>query len=200
MNKIQKLDQDLINKIAGGEVVERPASVVKELVENSIDAKANQISIDLAKGGTDLIVIQDNGTGMSKEDAELAIERHATSKISKLEDLFNIQTMGFRGEALASISSVSQFSLETKTQEGIEGTKLEIKDGKLEISPCGCPQGTKITIKNLFYNVPARKKFLKTPLTEYNHILEIITAFALINPQIAFRLTHNKSLIFNFSN
>jgi len=197
MTKIQKLDQDLINKIAAGEVVERPASVVKELVENSIDAGADQISIDLDKGGMDLIVIADNGSGMNKEDAELAIERHATSKIAKLEDLFNIQTMGFRGEALASISSVSQFSLETKTQEGIEGTKLEIRDGKLEISPCGCPAGTKITIKNLFYNVPARKKFLKTPLTEYNHILEIITAFGLIHPQISFKLTHNKSLVLN---
>jgi DNA mismatch repair protein MutL len=197
MNKIKHLDQDLINKIAAGEVVERPASVVKELVENSIDARADQISIDLEKGGTDLIVIADNGSGMSKEDAELAIERHATSKIGKLEDLFNIQTMGFRGEALASISSVSQFTLETKIQEGIEGTKLEVKDGKLEINSCGCPVGTKITIKNLFYNVPARKKFLKTPLTEYNHILEQITAFGLIHPEISFKLTHNKTLVLN---
>ncbi|MCX6740002.1 MAG: DNA mismatch repair endonuclease MutL [Candidatus Parcubacteria bacterium] len=197
MTKIQRLDQDLINKIAAGEVVERPASVVKELVENSIDANADQISIDLEKGGIDLIVIADNGSGMSKEDAELAIERHATSKIGKLEDLFNIQTMGFRGEALASISSVSQFSLETKIQEGIEGTSLKIENGQLEIKPCGCPQGTKITIRNLFYNVPARKKFLKSPLTEYNHILEIITAFSLIHPQISFKLVHNKTLILN---
>jgi DNA mismatch repair protein MutL len=197
MNLIKKLDQDLINKIAAGEVVERPASVVKELMENSIDAQANQIAIDLEKGGIDLIVIQDNGTGMSKEDASLSVERHATSKISTLEDLFNIQTLGFRGEALASISAVSQFILETKTKEGIEGTKLEIRDSKLEIRPYGCTEGTKITIKDLFYNVPARKKFLKTPLTEYNHILETITQFALINPQISFKLTHNKTLILN---
>jgi len=197
MNLIKKLDQDLINKIAAGEVVERPASVVKELIENSIDAKADQITIDLEKGGIDLIVIQDNGIGMSKEDAVLSVERHATSKISTLDDLFNIQTLGFRGEALASISAVSQFTLETKTKEGIEGTSLKIENGKLEIEPCGCPEGTKITIKDLFYNVPARKKFLKTPLTEYNHILETITQFALINPQISFKLTHNKSLILN---
>ena len=197
MPQIKKLDQDLINKIAAGEVVERPASVVKELVENSIDAHADQISIDLEKGGTDLIVIQDNGSGMTKEDAELAIERHATSKISTLEDLFNIQTLGFRGEALASISAVSQFTLETKTKEGIEGTSLKIENGQLKIEPCGCTEGTKITIKDLFYNVPARKKFLKTPLTEYNHILETITQFALINPQISFKLTHNKTLILN---
>ncbi|MCX6744540.1 MAG: DNA mismatch repair endonuclease MutL [Candidatus Parcubacteria bacterium] len=197
MAKIKRLEQDLINKIAAGEVVERPASVVKELVENSIDAGADQISIDLDKGGIDLIVIADNGSGMSKEDAELAVERHATSKISNLEDLFNIQTMGFRGEALASISSVSQFSLETKRGDSLEGTSLKIEHGKLEINPCGCPQGTKIIIKNLFYNVPARKKFLKTPLTEYNHILEIITAFSLIHPQISFKLTHNKALVLN---
>ncbi|MCX6743331.1 MAG: DNA mismatch repair endonuclease MutL, partial [Candidatus Parcubacteria bacterium] len=197
MPQIKKLDQDLINKIAAGEVVERPASVVKELVENSIDAKADQISIDLEKGGTDLIVIQDNGTGMSKEDAKLAIERHATSKISNLEDLFNIQTLGFRGEALAAISAVSQFTLETKIKDSTEGTKLSIIHCKLSIESCGCPEGTKITIKDLFYNVPARKKFLKTPLTEYNHILEIITHFALINPQISFNLTHNKTLILN---
>jgi DNA mismatch repair protein MutL len=197
MNIIKKLDQDLINKIAAGEVVERPASVVKELVENSIDAHADQISIDLEKGGTDLIIIQDNGTGMIKEDAELSIERHATSKISTLEDLFKIQTLGFRGEALASISAVSQFTLETKTKEGIEGTSLKMENGKLGMASCGCPEGTKITIKDLFYNVPARKKFLKTPLTEYNHILEIITQFALINPQISFKLTHNKTLVLN---
>ncbi|MFA5188378.1 MAG: DNA mismatch repair endonuclease MutL [Patescibacteria group bacterium] len=197
MPQIKKLDQDLINKIAAGEVVERPASVVKELVENSIDAQADQINIEIKNGGIDLISILDNGSGMTADDAKLAIERHATSKISKIEDLFNIQTLGFRGEALASISAVSQFSLETKTKEGIEGAKLEIRDSKLEIGPCGCPQGTKITIKDLFYNVPARKKFLKSANTEYNNILEFITQFALINPQISFNLTHKSKLIFN---
>jgi len=194
---IKKLSPDLINKIAAGEVVERPASVVKELVENSIDAQADLISIDLEKGGTNLIVITDNGTGMSKDDALLALERHTTSKISTLDDLFNIQTLGFRGEALASIASVSQFTLETKTKAGIEGTKLTFNNSQLTINPCGCDQGTKIIIKDLFYNVPARKKFLKTPLTEYNHILEIITNYALIYPGTSFKLTHNKSLIFN---
>ncbi len=194
---IKKLDQDLINKIAAGEVVERPASVVKELMENSIDAGAEQINLEIKNGGIDLIMLQDNGSGMSKEDAKLAIERHATSKIFSLEDLFNIRTLGFRGEALASISAVSQFTLETKTKDSAEGTKLSIVNGKLSIVSYGCPEGTKITIKDLFYNVPARKKFLKSATTEYNHILELLTQFALINPQISFKLTHNNKLILN---
>jgi len=194
---IKKLDQDLINKIAAGEVVERPASVVKELMENSIDAGADQTNLEIKNGGSDLIMLQDNGSGMSKEDAKLAIERHATSKIFSLEDLFNIRTLGFRGEALASISAVSQFTLETKTKDSAEGTKLSIVNGKLSIVSYGCPEGTKITIKDLFYNVPARKKFLKSATTEYNHILELLTQFALINPQISFKLTHNNKLILN---
>ncbi len=197
MNVIKRLNQDLINKIAAGEVVERPSSVVKELIENSIDAKADQINLEIKNGGIDLIMLQDNGSGMSKEDANLAIERHATSKISSLDDLFNIKTLGFRGEALASISSVSQFVVETKIKESSEGTKLSIVNSKLIIEPCGCPDGTKIIIKDLFYNVPARKKFLKSSTTEYNHILELITQFALINPQISFKLTHNNKLILN---
>ena len=197
MNTIKKLDQDLINKIAAGEVVERPASVVKELIENSIDAQANQIILEIKNGGIDLITVQDNGLGMNKKDTQLAIERHATSKISSADDLFNIQTLGFRGEALASISAVAQFTLETKTQDQSEGNKLEIKNNKSEINPCGCPQGTKVIIKELFYNIPARKKFLKSATTEYNHILETFTHFALINPQISFKLTHNNKLILN---
>jgi len=194
---IKKLSQDLINKIAAGEVVERPASVVKELIENSIDAQARQITLEIKNGGIDLISLADNGIGMSKEDAELAIERHATSKISSAEDLFNIQTLGFRGEALASIAAVSQFALETKTQKEIEGTSLKIENGKLKIDPCGCPEGTKVIIKELFYNVPARKKFLKSTSTEYNHILELFTQFALINPQINFKLINNGKIILN---
>jgi len=197
MTKIKKLDQDLINKISAGEVVERPASVVKELLENSIDANATQINLEIKNGGIDYISIQDNGSGMSKEDAQLAIERHATSKIFSLEDLFNIQSLGFRGEALASISSVSQFNLETKLTNSNEGTKLSIIDSKSSIESCGCPNGTKISIKELFYNVPARKKFLKSATTEYNHILELFTQIALINPQISFKLIHNNKLILN---
>jgi DNA mismatch repair protein MutL len=198
MNYIKKLDHDLINKIAAGEVVDRPASVVKELVENAIDAQANQIAVEIIKGGSSLIVVQDNGQGMAKEDARLALERHTTSKIATLDDLFNIQTLGFRGEALASISSVCQFTLETKTKESPEGTKLTIVNGQLSIVSCGCPTGTKIIIEDLFYNVPARKKFLKSETTEYNHILEIMTNFALIYPSIYFKLTHNNKLILNF--
>ncbi|MBD3360036.1 MAG: DNA mismatch repair endonuclease MutL [Candidatus Buchananbacteria bacterium] len=194
---IKKLDKDLINKIAAGEVVERPASVVKELMENSIDAQADQIILEIKTGGIDLIALQDNGLGMTPKDAQLAIESHATSKISSIDDLFNIQTLGFRGEALASISAVSQFSLETKRQDSNEGTKLQMINNKLKIESYGCPDGTKIIIKELFHNVPARKKFLKSANTEYNHILEIFTNFALINPQISFKLTHNNKLILN---
>jgi len=194
---IKKLDQDLINKIAAGEVVERPASVIKELIENSIDAQADLINIEIKNGGIDYISIQDNGTGMSEEDAKLAIERHATSKISSLDDLFNIQTLGFRGEALASIASVSQFTLETKTNDSPEGTQIKIENSEFKISPCGCPDGTKIIIKDLFYNVPARKKFLKTSVTEYNQILELITNFSLINPNIGFKFTNNGKQVFN---
>ncbi|HDQ23076.1 MAG TPA: DNA mismatch repair endonuclease MutL [Candidatus Uhrbacteria bacterium] len=194
---IKKLSQDLINKIAAGEVVERPASVVKELIENSIDARATQIVLEIKNGGIDLISLADNGIGIKKEDAELAIERHATSKISSVEDLFNIQTLGFRGEALASIAAVSQFALETKTQKEIEGTSLKIENGKLKIDPCGCPEGTKVIIKELFYNVPARKKFLKSASTEYKQILELFTQFALINPQINFKLINNGKIILN---
>jgi len=197
MNLIKKLDQDLINKIAAGEVVERPASVIKELVENSIDAQADQISLEIINGGIDSIIISDNGQGMTKQDIELATTRHATSKISSVEDLFNIQTLGFRGEALASISSVSQFIIETKTTESTEGTKLSIINSEKSIDPCGCPDGTKITIRDLFYNVPARKNFLKSPTTEYNHILEAFTYFALINPEISFKLEHNNKLVMN---
>ena len=152
MTQIKKLNPDLINKIAAGEVVERPASIVKELIENSIDAQADQISVDIKKGGTESIIIQDNGQGMTQKDAQLAIERHATSKISSVEDLFNIQTLGFRGEALASISSVSQFTLETKAKDAMEGTILQMANSKWQMDPCGCPEGTKITIKELFYN------------------------------------------------
>ena len=197
MNNIKKLHPDLINKIAAGEVVERPASVVKELVENSIDAQAEQINVEINKGGSSLIVIQDNGLGMTKDDALLAIERHTTSKIASLDDLFNIQTLGFRGEALSSISSVGQFTLETKTKDSAEGTKLSIINGQLSVISCGCPTGTKIIIEDLFYNVPARKKFLKSETTEFNHILDYLTNFALIYSQIGFKLTHNKKLILN---
>lgn len=191
MASIQKLNPDLINKIAAGEVVERPANVVKELIENSIDAEADRVLIDIKNGGFDLIAVQDNGMGMSQEDALLSVKTHTTSKLNSIEDLNTIQTLGFRGEALASISSVSQFSLETREKHALEGTKIIVTNGQTQVEPCGCAEGTKITIKNIFYNVPARRKFLKTPQTEYQHILDTITHFCLIYPGIEFKLSHN---------
>ncbi|MBT4722222.1 DNA mismatch repair protein MutL, partial [Candidatus Falkowbacteria bacterium] len=153
---IKILNQDLINQIAAGEVVERPASVVKELVENSIDAGAQNISIEIKNGGINLIKVSDDGAGMNREDAELSIKQHATSKLSTTEDLYQINTMGFRGEALASISSVSQFKLITKDNESVAGTIVEIVHNDCNIREIGSPVGTSIEVADLFYNVPAR--------------------------------------------
>ena len=164
--QIKILPEDLINKIAAGEVVERPASIVKELVENSIDAKATKISVEIQGAGRRLIRVSDNGCGMSEEEFGLAVRRHATSKISHLDDLFNIRSLGFRGEALPSIASVSNFTLEQ--------------------NPSG--QGITAKVQDLFYNTPARKKFLKSPATEMGHIGDIVSKYTLAYPQIAFEL------------
>ncbi|HUU78380.1 MAG TPA: DNA mismatch repair endonuclease MutL [candidate division Zixibacteria bacterium] len=195
---IVKLDQKTINKIAAGEVVERPASVVKELIENSIDALANEITIVIEGYGLDLIKIIDNGTGMSKDDAALAWKSHTTSKLKKIEDLDLINSLGFRGEALASIASVSMMEILTRKKETLTGTIVRIKGGNLElIEERECAPGTTISIRNLFYNVPARRKFLKTPTTELGHIIEIVNRQALIHPEIHFKLFHNNSLLLN---
>ncbi|NHJ04560.1 MAG: DNA mismatch repair endonuclease MutL [Candidatus Heimdallarchaeota archaeon] len=195
---IVKLDQKTINKIAAGEVVERPASVVKELIENSIDALANEITIVIEGYGLDLIKIIDNGTGMGKEDAALAWKSHTTSKLKKIEDLDSINSLGFRGEALASIASVSMMEILTRKKETLTGTIVRIKGGNLElIEERECATGTTISIRNLFYNVPARRKFLKTPTTELGHIIEIVNRQALIHPEIHFKLFHNNSLLLN---
>ncbi|MBF0288791.1 MAG: DNA mismatch repair endonuclease MutL [SAR324 cluster bacterium] len=200
MAKIKILPEQLINKIAAGEVVERPASIVKELIENSIDAGADQILITIKNGGKDFISILDNGSGMDEQNARLAIERHATSKIYAEEDLEQIQTLGFRGEALASIASVSHLELLTCHDEQEGATSLSIKGGCLEkISKTGFPKGTKITIQNLFFNTPARLKFMKTTSTEFRHIQETVVHQALARPHIQFRLTHNQQLVFSFS-
>jgi DNA mismatch repair protein MutL len=186
--QIQVLPEDLINKIAAGEVVERPASVVKELIENSIDAKATRINIDIQDAGRKMIRISDNGHGMTKEEVKLSIERHSTSKINKLDDLFNIQSLGFRGEALPSIASVSIFEIITQTDNG-SGTSIKMDGGKEQlVKEIGAPKGTTITIKDLFYNTPARKKFIKSPATEMGHIGNIISKYALAYPGIAFQL------------
>ena len=194
---IKILPPDISNKIAAGEVVERPASVVKELVENAIDAGSTNISVEIRAGGKRLISVSDNGAGMNREDALIAIERHATSKISAVEDLESIQTFGFRGEALPSIASVSQFELMTRTPDAVEGTKITVEGSVVRpVQVSGCSPGTHITANNLFYNVPARLKFLKSDATELNHITNQAMWAALANPKVQFSLSHNnRSLI-----
>jgi len=197
---VRILPESLINKIAAGEVVERPASVVKELLENSIDAGATDIHVTVKNGGKDLISILDNGCGMNETDAQLAVERHATSKIIDEDDLFRIQTLGFRGEALAAIASVSHFELLTCEDENSGATRIFIKGGYLEqMGKIGFPQGTKITVERLFYNTPARLKFLKTTATELQHIQQHLVQKSLAHPDIHFRLTHNRQLLLNLS-
>ena len=188
---IVKLPQDIINKIAAGEVVERPASVLKECVENSLDAGASNIRIDLTEGGMKNIQITDNGHGMSVEDAEQATEPHTTSKIQSLEDLFSIQSFGFRGEALASISSVSQFSLTTRREEDSTATIVTMENGNKQITQGGAPVGTTIEVRNLFYNVPARQKYLKSAQTEFKHCITLLTQFALLTHTVNWQVFHN---------
>ncbi|MBD3182220.1 DNA mismatch repair endonuclease MutL [Candidatus Poribacteria bacterium] len=192
MSKIKILPQNIANKIAAGEVVERPASVVKELMENSLDAGANEITVEVKAGGKDLIRIVDDGSGMSQDDALLSLERHATSKIQSFDDLETITTMGFRGEALPSIASVSRLELITRPADAMEGTKISVEGGVTrDVERIGCPVGTRISVANLFFNVPARRKFLKTITTELNHIVNQVTWAALSRPDVGFRLSHN---------
>ena len=190
---IKILPDHVINKIAAGEVVERPASVVKELIENSIDAGATEIFIDIEEAGRRLIRITDNGIGMSKEDVRTAFQRHATSKIADDADLESIRTMGFRGEALSSIASVSHVRLLSAMKGATSGALIEIEGGKVKaISEAAAPQGTTLEIGHLFYNTPARRKFLKSPATEFSHILTTVSRQAMAHPAIRFRLIHNK--------
>ena len=196
MSKIKILSADVANKIAAGEVVERPASVVKELIENAVDAESTAIRVEVRAGGKRLIHVSDNGSGMEREDALLALERHATSKVNRIEDLEQIQTFGFRGEALASIASVSQFELLTRTPDALIGTKVNVDGGVFRsVEESGCSPGTHMSVNNLFYNVPARLKFLKTDTTEMNHVTRQVTWTALAHPNIQFSLTHNSRSI-----
>ena len=189
MATIHVLDETTINKIAAGEVVERPASVIKELIENSIDASATNIEIEIGDGGVAYMRITDNGIGMTEEDARLAILRHATSKIQQVEDLFDIASLGFRGEALASIASVSHFSLTTRKSDSDLGTRITVDGGTFtDCIPYGAAPGTTIEIRDLFYNTPARRKFLKTERTESSKIQDIVGKLALSNPHISFKL------------
>ncbi len=190
-NRITVLDDHTANRIAAGEVVERPASVVKELVENSIDAGATMVTVTLDDGGRELIKITDNGCGMTREDAVLSLQRHATSKIRDADDLDAINTLGFRGEALPSIASVSVMEIVTKHESEAHGTRLEVEAGTIHnLESVGAPQGTTISVRRLFFNTPARLKFLKSSQTELGHITEIIGWFAMAYPWIHFRLVH----------
>jgi len=199
MAKIRVLPETLSNKIAAGEVVERPASVVKELLENALDAGSTRIIIEVEKGGQALIQVSDNGAGMGSDDALLAIERHATSKISSVDDLFAIETLGFRGEALPSIASVSHFSLVTRDSSADAGTQIIVEGGKVRsVSEAGVPQGTLVCVKQLFFNTPVRKKFLKTIATEMSHIADTVSRIALGRPAVQFRLIHNNKIVKNW--
>lgn len=195
---IQLLPDAIANQIAAGEVVQRPASAVKELMENAIDAGATNISLIIKDAGKTLIQVIDNGTGMSETDARLCLERHATSKIRKAEDLFSIRTMGFRGEAIASIAAISQMEIKSRTREMEVGTLIKIQGSKVELQEsCACPAGTNISVKNLFFNVPARRNFLKSTQVETRHIIEEFQRIALTNPQVTFSMQNNGQEVFN---
>jgi DNA mismatch repair protein MutL len=195
---IQLLPDAVANQIAAGEVVQRPASVVKELVENAIDSGATQITINLKDSGKTLIQIIDNGCGMSETDARMAFERHATSKIRQANDLFNIRTMGFRGEALASIAAVASVELKTKAHDAEMGTQINISASKIESqNAIYCDSGTQLLIKNLFFNIPARRKFLKKDSTEFKHVIDEIQRVAIIHTSVHFKLIHNDQEIYN---
>lgn len=189
---IKVLDSVTINKIAAGEVIERPSSVVKELVENAIDAKATAVTIEIKDGGISFIRITDNGQGFEKDDIPVAFLRHSTSKIQSVEDLMTVSSLGFRGEALSSISVVAQIELITKTHESLMGTRYVIEGGKeKQLEAVGCPDGTTFIVRNLFYNTPARRKFLKTPVTEGNYIAELVEKLAMSHPDVSFRFISN---------
>ncbi len=192
MSKIQVLDQITIDKIAAGEVIERPASVVKELAENAIDAGATAVTVEIKEGGITFMRIADNGIGIDKEDVRAAFLRHSTSKIRSAEDLAHISSLGFRGEALSSIAAVSQVELLTKTKEAEFGVRYKIAGGKEEsLEDAGAPDGTTFLIRQLFYNTPARRKFLKTAMTEASHVGDLVTRLALSHPEVSFRFINN---------
>lgn len=198
MPEIRVLPPNIVEKIAAGEVVERPASVVKELVENSIDAGATKIAIHVEGGGTKRIRVVDDGCGMSEEDAILALKRHATSKIKSEEDLNRISTLGFRGEALPSIAAVSKLTIITKRKEDLVGTKIHVEGGEIKnITSIGAPPGTSVLVEELFYNAPARRKFLKSERSEFFQIYSIVEKYAIIYENIHFKLVHNGKEIFN---
>lgn len=198
-NEIHRLDQSTIERIAAGEVVERPASVVKELVENSLDADASRVRVAVERGGKDGIRVTDDGMGMSEEAVEKAVEKHTTSKISTIDDLeAGVSSLGFRGEALAAIGAVSRLSIRTKPRGANRGTELRMAGGEIEtVEPAGCPEGTTVEISDLFYNVPARRKFLKQDATEFSHVNRVATGYSLSNPELALVFEHNDREVFS---
>ncbi|HDH01436.1 MAG TPA: DNA mismatch repair protein MutL, partial [Nitrospirae bacterium] len=198
MSKISILPDLLINKIAAGEVIERPASVVRELLDNSIDAGAARIDIEVLHGGKKLIKVSDNGMGMDRDDAALCFERHATSKIRTEDELFDISTLGFRGEALPAIASIAKVTLITSTPDAGAGTKIEINaKRKKEVADAPPAKGTSVEIRDIFYNTPARRKFLKTIPTELSHIIGTVVQKAFAYPEISFSLLHNNNEVLN---
>ena len=200
MNRIRLLPEHVANQIAAGEVVERPASVVKELVENALDADAHRITVTIKAGGRSAIVVADDGFGMSRDDALLALERHATSKIEKAEDLQSIRSLGFRGEAVPSIAAVSRFRLTSRERGALAGTQIEIAGGKiLSVKEMGTAEGTTVEVHNLFFNLPARRKFLRSESTETAHIEHIVTLCALAHPAVAFRLVVDERIRFDLA-
>lgn len=200
MQVIKRLPTQLANQIAAGEVVQRPASVVKELLENAIDAGATEISLNIKDGGRTLISIQDNGSGMNAEDALLCFERHATSKLDVIDDLFKLSTMGFRGEALASIGAVAHITLKTKREEDLTGVHIKMEGGNFVLNEeVVCSKGTLIEVKNLFYNVPARRNFLKSDSIEFNHIEDAFLYISIAHPEVSLILHHNNQAIYNLS-
>ncbi|WP_455380886.1 DNA mismatch repair endonuclease MutL [Acidihalobacter prosperus] len=197
---IRKLPSQLVNQIAAGEVIDRPASVIKELLENSLDAQANRVEIDVERGGHRLMRVRDNGVGIIKEDLELALSRHATSKISSMDDLESVRSLGFRGEALPSIASVSRLTLTSCTDDDSAGWRIS-GDGREEFNdpvPAAHPNGTTVDVRDLFFNVPARRKFLRTERTEYQHIEEVVRRLSLSRFDVAIRLTHNGRVQYDF--
>lgn len=196
MADIRKLAPGVVNQIAAGEVIERPASVVKELLENAVDAGATRIDVAVEQGGTERIRISDNGCGIQPDQLTLAVASHATSKIEDTEDLFRVGTLGFRGEALASIASVSHLALRSRCESSEAGAELEVQGGQESpVRPCGCPPGTTIEVGNLFYNTPVRRKFLRTTQTEFGHVTEAFVRVALARPEIHMTLSHNQRTV-----
>ncbi|MCB1236327.1 MAG: DNA mismatch repair endonuclease MutL, partial [Verrucomicrobiae bacterium] len=197
MGKIRLLPDALASQVAAGEVVERPASVVKELVENSLDAGAGSIEVRAQRGGIALIRVLDDGCGMNRDDALMCVERHATSKIRSKEDLAAIATLGFRGEALPSIASVSKFRLATREPGALHGTEILINGGKMtSVADCGEPPGTQIEVRSLFFNIPARRKFLRSENTEFSHLEQVVRVQAIAHPGVRVALVHNERVVF----